>query len=201
MLTSELTAGEQLRMIPGENIARMKIDLELADAESYASETLDRIRVNLGTDLVVLGSYVTIGQRIRLDLRVQNTADGEASMVVSETGTEGELLDLVSRTGASLRERLGIGQLSSTEAGQLQATLPTNSAAARFYSEGRQPGRCSKRPSTPIPSSRWRTRRSQLSGRRSATTSKRHWKPDARSTYRPGLGGRTACGWRGGIGN
>jgi TolB-like protein len=84
MLTSELTAGEQLRMIPGETIARMKIDLELADAESYARETLDRIRVNLGTDLVVLGSYVTIGQRIRLDLRVQNTAEGAASIVVSE---------------------------------------------------------------------------------------------------------------------
>ena len=44
MLTTELAAGEQLRTIPGENVARMKIELALADADTYAPDTLGRIR-------------------------------------------------------------------------------------------------------------------------------------------------------------
>ena len=52
MLTSELGADEKLRMIPGEQVVRMKMDLALADAEGFAKDTLTRIRKNLGTDLV-----------------------------------------------------------------------------------------------------------------------------------------------------
>ena len=51
MLTTELAAGEQVRAIPGENVARMKSDLALGDAESFAPETLARIRSNIGSDL------------------------------------------------------------------------------------------------------------------------------------------------------
>ena len=39
----------------------MKTELALADADTYASETLTRIRQNLGADFVVTGSYVTVG--------------------------------------------------------------------------------------------------------------------------------------------
>ena len=56
----------------------MRINLSLADAESYAKETLSKIRANLGTDTVVLGSYVTLcGGQIRLDLRLQDAVAGE----------------------------------------------------------------------------------------------------------------------------
>jgi TolB-like protein len=62
MLTTELAAGEKLRTIPGENVARMKIDLSLTDADSYAPDTLARIRKHLGSDYVVLGSYLALGK-------------------------------------------------------------------------------------------------------------------------------------------
>ena len=115
MLTTELAAGEQLRTIPGENVARMKIDLALADADAYAPDTLGRIRDNLGTDLVVFGSYVTVGEpgagTIRLDARLQDSREGQTIALVSETSPEKDVLQLVSRTGARLRERLDIDAL------------------------------------------------------------------------------------------
>jgi class 3 adenylate cyclase len=43
MLTTNLAAGEELRLVPGETVAQMKNNLALADAESYAPETLDKI--------------------------------------------------------------------------------------------------------------------------------------------------------------
>src|SRR5882672_5489232 len=49
-LMTELTAGEQVRAIPAESIARMRIELALPNVESLGRETLTRIRKNLGTD-------------------------------------------------------------------------------------------------------------------------------------------------------
>ena len=139
-LTTELAAGEQLRTIPGENVARTKIDLSLPDAESYGKDTLARICRNLGTDFVVLGSYLALGEKgggkIRLDLRLQNASSGETIATETDTGLEAELFDLVSRNGARLRRRLGVGEVSVAEATAVRATLPSNPEAVRLYSEG-----------------------------------------------------------------
>lgn len=138
MLTTELAAGGKLRTIPGETVARMKTDLVLPDAESYEKTTLSRIRSNLGADLVILGSYLALGgpNDIRLDLRVQDAVAGETLVLVSERGKEAELLDLISRAGARLRENLGVGELPAAESEGVRASLPSNPEAARLYAEG-----------------------------------------------------------------
>lgn len=137
MLTTELAAGGQLRTIPGEDIAEMKINLSLPDAESYGKETLSRIRQNLGTDTVVLGAYVPLGGgRIRLDLRLQDAVAGQTRAALSEEGSESRLDDLVDRTGEVLRKNLGASAVSPADAETVRASLPSNSEASRFYSEG-----------------------------------------------------------------
>jgi eukaryotic-like serine/threonine-protein kinase len=107
MMSTELAAGEQVRTIPGENVARMKFDLSLADADSFGQASLAKIRTHLGTDLVVVGSYLAMGKagggKIRLDFRLQDAVAGETIASVSKTGTENELLDLVSRSGTEIR--------------------------------------------------------------------------------------------------
>jgi len=56
--------------------------------------------------------------------------------VLSENGTEGQPLDVVSRAGARLREKLGLGAISDAEASGVRASLPSNSESARLYAEG-----------------------------------------------------------------
>jgi eukaryotic-like serine/threonine-protein kinase len=140
MLSTELAAGEQVRTIPGENVARMKFDLSLADADSFGQESLAKIRNHLGTDLVVVGSYLAMGRiggnKIRLDFRLQDAVAGETIASVSQTGTEDELLDLVSRSGTEIRRKLGIGQVSDSDTSRVRASLPSNGEASRLYSEG-----------------------------------------------------------------
>ncbi|HEY6967759.1 MAG TPA: tetratricopeptide repeat protein [Candidatus Angelobacter sp.] len=137
MLTTELAAGEKLRIIPGENIAQVKISLSLPDVDSFGKETLAKIRNNLYADDVVLGSYVPLGGgQIRLDLRLQNTQAGETLTAVSEKGNKEQIDDLVSRAGAVLRGKLGIGDISIAEAATVKASFPSNLRAARLYSEG-----------------------------------------------------------------
>ena len=136
MLTTELAAGEQLRTIPGENVSRMKTDLTLADADSYARDTLKQIHDRLGSDLVVLGSYVESGGEIRLDFRMQDALAGETLMAFSENGKSSELLDLVSRTGADLRSKLAVATITPVELAGVLATLPSTADATRLYARG-----------------------------------------------------------------
>jgi class 3 adenylate cyclase/Tfp pilus assembly protein PilF/TolB-like protein len=140
MLTTNLAAGEELRLVPGETVAQMKNNLSLADAESYARETLDKIRQQTSADDVVIGSYLALGSategKVQLDLKLQDAQAGEAVVAFSEEGKEAELPDLVSRAGARLREKLGAGDIAPNDIAAVKAASPSTTDAIRFYSEG-----------------------------------------------------------------
>jgi len=140
MLSTELAAGEELRMISGEDVARMKQELPWKGEGSLAKDTLVRIHRDLGSDFLVLGSYTVLGekgkQQLRLDLRLQDARNGEIVAELGETGTEADLFDLLSRAGTQLREKLSVPGVSPADAGIVRASLPSNPEAARLYSEG-----------------------------------------------------------------
>lgn len=139
-LATELSAGGQLRTVSSESIARMKIELVLPDLERPGHESLARIRKNLGTDLVVTGSYATLGSdrdgQMRLDLRLLDTRSGEVLYASSQTGTQEKIFDLVSRAGDDLRRKLGVRDVTREEALEVSLTLPGNAEADRLYAEG-----------------------------------------------------------------
>src|SRR5260370_16902251 len=103
---TELTAGEQVRTISAESVARMKMELSLPDVDSLSRESLQRIRKNLGTDFVVVGAYATMGGKsggqIRLYLALQDTRSVETAAPISYTVTDSLLLNLVSRSDDNL---------------------------------------------------------------------------------------------------
>ena len=140
MLSAELATGQQLRTIPGENVARMKLDLSLPSADSYGRDTLNKIGNLLGADLVVAGSYLAVGRnpggKVRIDLRLQDVKQGETIAVISQEGTEDDLGGLISQSGTRLRQKLGLGAISANEEREVQASIPSNSEAVRLYSEG-----------------------------------------------------------------
>jgi eukaryotic-like serine/threonine-protein kinase len=139
MLTTELAAGERLRAIPSEDVARMKSDFGLGEADTLGKETLGRVRRNTGADLVLLGSYLATGEAggpIRLDLRLQDTAAGETIAVVSEKGTASDFDALATRAGAQLRDKLKLPAVSAADAAAVKASLPSSPEAAKLYAEG-----------------------------------------------------------------
>src|SRR6266404_2030535 len=139
MMTTELSQGDQLRTIPGESVAQMRMSLAIPDADSYSQQTLNRIRQNLGSDDVVVGSYLPLGNGVlRLDLRMQDAVAGETLVTVSEKGNESEIDTLVGKAGAELRAKLGIAALSDEQSAVVRTSLPSNPEAARLYAEGLQ---------------------------------------------------------------
>jgi tetratricopeptide (TPR) repeat protein len=142
MLSAELAAGEQLRTISGEAVARMRLELGLPETDSFSNDTLARIRSNLGVDVVVAGSYVALGSgedgRLRLDLRAQDAAGGTGATLgtVSTAGTLNQLFELVTSAGADLRRRLGLPARAPGDWEAARAALPASPEAARLYGEG-----------------------------------------------------------------
>ena len=141
MLSTELASGGGLRMVSGEDVARAKRELPLADEDTLAKSTLQRLRTNPGADVVVLGSYTLLPgkgeNRLRLDLRLQDTAAGETIAEQALTGSEDKLFELAAQAGAELRQSLGVNSVSAEAVSAARAALPSNQAAVRLYAEGR----------------------------------------------------------------
>jgi len=140
MLNTELAAGEHLRIIPGEQVARASRDVPWGESDTLAKDSLLRLRSNLGTDYVALGSYTILEdgskRRIRLDLRLQDAVAGETVAEDAVTGNEADLFDLISEAGSRMRGRLAVGNISSEQAAQVRSSLPSSPQAARLYAEG-----------------------------------------------------------------
>ena len=137
MLRTELAAGGQLRIVSGENVARMRLELDLPKIDTLATDTLEKIRSNLGTDYVVLGSYLAIGSEdartVRLDFWLQDTIRGETIAASSERGSEADLFAIVARAGAHLRGELGLEAPSAEAAGAVKASISTSPEATALY--------------------------------------------------------------------
>ena len=140
MLNTELAAGNQLRLISGEDVARARHETPLPDVASLSKTSLQQLQTQLGSDLVVLGSYTTLreggGERLRFDLRLQDANSGETLAAESVTGTQDQLFQLVTKVGAELRQDLGVAGLSTTESAQVGARVASNTEATRLYAEG-----------------------------------------------------------------
>jgi eukaryotic-like serine/threonine-protein kinase len=76
-----------------------------------------------GADLVVGGSYVALGNRVRVDVHMQDAAAGQTLASLSETGQQDALVDLVSRAGTELRRKMGAPELDAAAAANVRATL------------------------------------------------------------------------------
>ncbi|MBI2840650.1 MAG: protein kinase [Acidobacteria bacterium] len=135
MLATELAAGGELRVVPGDVVARLIPDLpsshELLDGKSLA-----RIRSTMGADVIVTGTYAVRGDRIRLDIRAQDAASGLAMVPQSGNGLMSGVFSVVTSAGRRLRESLGASDASNERSHDVAFALPADPSAAKLYSEG-----------------------------------------------------------------
>lgn len=140
MLITELSAGGKLRLVPGQEVAQARSAMHLDDPPTLSRASLQQLHRDLGADMVVFGSYAVVsdagGQKIRLDLRLEDTADGETVGSVAETGDQENLFELVSAAGSAMRAKLGAGEPGAAEEAKARAVLPVDPQAARYYAEG-----------------------------------------------------------------
>ena len=140
MLSTELAAGEQLRLVPGEDVANLRISSPWPQTDTLDQTTTARISGALNSDVLVLGSYTTIEKadraQLRLDIRLQDAKTGEILVELAETGGSQDLFHLVASAGARLRDRLGVPRLEELDQASVLAALPLDPVGSRFYALG-----------------------------------------------------------------
>ncbi len=140
ILSAEITAGEKLRVVPGEEVANLRIASPWPQATTLGRDMTLRIGAALNSDVLVLGSYSTLGSgdnaRIRLDVRLQNAQTGEVLSQIVQTDNRNNLFRVTSEIGAQLRQELGVPDIKDTEQAGILASLPPGGEGARFYSLG-----------------------------------------------------------------
>ena len=142
MLSTELASGEKLRLVSSEDVANLRAYSPWAKTDTLDQATTSRIGTALSSDLLVLGSFATVGRpehgQLRVDVRLQDCKSGEVITEIAEIGATEDLFGIVSRIGRKLRNRLGISRSIDSDEMMTQASLPSNPEAARFYSLGLQ---------------------------------------------------------------
>lgn len=140
MLSTELAGGGKLRLVSGEEVANLRLSSPWSQTDTLDRATTARIGNALNSDVLVLGSYMTMGQQergqVRLDVRLQDAKTGEILSEIAEIGGAQDLFHLVSRVGDELRQRLGVDGLNDPDQAGVLASVPMNREAARFYSLG-----------------------------------------------------------------
>ena len=133
LLATELAKGDDVRVTPAEDAHRARIDLELPNQETFGKDTLAKIRDRLGSDAVVIGSYLQSGTKLTLLVVVEDLPRGKSTRIQLD-GSADELPALAAKAGTQIREALGISSLKVAK--QSHAVLPRHAAAARAFVEG-----------------------------------------------------------------
>lgn len=140
MLSTEMAAGDQLRIVPGEEVAQLQTSAPWPQTGVLSRETTSRIGTTLESDLLVLGSYTSVGEpghrKLRLDVRLQDAGSGNIVAEAAESGSEEELFHLASDVGNKLRNSLGLANTTVIEQAGALASSPSNPEAVQFYSLG-----------------------------------------------------------------
>jgi len=71
MLSTELAAGEKLRLVSGEDVANLRLSSPWSQTDTLGQETTARVGRALSSDVLVLGSYTSIGRPERRQLRLE----------------------------------------------------------------------------------------------------------------------------------
>ena len=138
MLAAEMTAGDDLRVIPTENIARAEADLGLVNSPVDSESKRVSLSNATGADTLLKGSYVVLGHgaapMIRLMIQLEDARSGKQMASLSRTGDLLHLFDLIDDAGAQVRNELSHGS-SRAEQEQALSGMSHNVDALRFYAE------------------------------------------------------------------
>lgn len=137
LLASCFAAGEALRVVPGDEVAQMWVDLDLRGRAALDGDALRRIQQRAAVDVIVTGSFERVGKDgLRARAQMVETATGTVLATAEETGTEATFRDVAVHLGERLLPAIGELPPSETAAAQVRAAMPESTIAARLYSEG-----------------------------------------------------------------
>lgn len=140
-LAAELAAASELSVVTPSTVGAMEqqifVGVDTRKAAPYAARR--HLRHVLHLDSIIFGSFLNLDDsepaNFRLDIWIDHGGSMEAATVISETGSDTDMMQLLRQAGARLRRALGVN-VDDTPA--IADGLRQSSEAVRRYHEGRQ---------------------------------------------------------------
>ncbi|MGE4299126.1 MAG: CsgG/HfaB family protein [Desulfovibrionaceae bacterium] len=121
MLISDLTqAGPALKVIERTRIKELLKEIALGQSGAVDQATAVRAGKILGAQSIVVGSFLVMGDQVRMDARIIKTETSEVLMAASATGSSAAFLDVEKTLAAKIAKSLD------------SAFKPTRSGAGRL---------------------------------------------------------------------
>ncbi len=137
ILGTDIGQSSQLRTVPSDRLHQTLQDLRVGPDSHLDDATLRRVASFTNANVIVWGQYVRLGNRLRLDLTLQDLKNDRTLPIKAEAANESELGATVDRIAQSVRTGLS---LSADVVQELQASAfkPSTSsiAALRAYNQG-----------------------------------------------------------------
>jgi len=139
MLAADLGRAGTLRLVPSDDVAGMRRDLGVQLDGPIGLGELARIRRRLGSEWVVIGSYLVVEGQVpplRVDALLRHTGTGEARALASRRGRETDLSALADSLADELRRTLGAPDAAGDGEQSARDAMPAAPPAQRLYAEG-----------------------------------------------------------------
>jgi len=140
LLTTELSAGGEIRAISNDDVAATANDYSLAGMITFSHEVLGKLGKVPQADYAVRGSYTVAGdtsaRAIHIDLELDDARTSAKVFGSGYVGDQAEINDLAKRISLDLRDKLAVQAPSDAEAKAAQESYPTDSEVLRLYNEG-----------------------------------------------------------------
>jgi len=130
-LGSEVSAGGEIRLVPGEDVLRAFGQSGAGTEDSAPAR--ERLARDRGASRFVTGSYAISNGKLRLDLRVVDAAGAVISSASAE-GSVDNIFEISAAAGARLRNSLGVTAPAESEPSRIE--LPQSAESGRLYAEG-----------------------------------------------------------------
>jgi serine/threonine protein kinase/tetratricopeptide (TPR) repeat protein len=145
MLSTDVGQSASVRAVSSERVGQVMKDLHVMPQADLDAPTIGRIANQSNVDTVVYGSYAQLGDRIRIDARIQDLKRGQTINVKEEAAGDKEIFAAVDRLANQIRENLAVSKSLLKEL-QEHAFKPSTAsvAALREYNHGLEEARAGK---------------------------------------------------------
>jgi tetratricopeptide (TPR) repeat protein len=135
MLGTELSAADEIRVIPNARVLEAIVGLKVQQAGGYGPDALAQLRRRLDADFVITGQYrltdAAADSPLSVIIALQDAHTGASIAVLSNQGSLSSLNQLVNQTGAAVRKKLGTSNASQGRLHEIANIQPPTTAVAQ----------------------------------------------------------------------
>jgi len=104
MLSTDVGQSASVRAVSSERVGQVMKDLHITPQADLDAPTIGRIANQSNVDTVVSGSYAQLGDRIRIDAKIQDLKRGQSVTIKEEAAGDKEIFAAVDRLAGQIRE-------------------------------------------------------------------------------------------------